>query len=761
MSTRGQRVSSEQAVAGLVVVAATAFVLWQLYPELVFRDTTPVQGDLGEHLIEPAHMRDHLIPRWALSGWSQAWFAGYPSFTYYFPLPSLIAVLADVVLPYNVAFKLSATLGAVGLPIAAYTFARLNQRPRAAASAYAVAAVVVVLQPLLFNVGGSVASSALGEYAYGVSLTAGIVALGLASAGLRSGGYRALTAVFLAACVLSHVLPAITVAVGLGVLTLQRRSWSRVRWTATTGAVAAALAGFWLIPLLVRFELSSGPVYDKSTPLASYLLPGELAPVIAVAALGLVGTAFAAAAAGRTRDYRAEVFLVVMAATSAALVVFVGEGRIENRRFLACWFFWVAILAAEVLSRAAHLVDERRAHAARGRPLERPALARLVLPVVLLMVVMPAWDTRLGKGILTGNKSDFTAFPKFFFAGLERNSTRAEFEGFIGTVRRVADTNGCGRAHVEWNEGLWWDHRLPLTDLMPYWTDGCITVTSGLSVQSSASGPYLGYTNERLSADPVVLRFVDDDRREFDLTAGVADLRLLGVRYYVASDPRTQAAAAASPDLRLAAETRPYDGRHWEIYELPDAQLVEPLRFEPVVVDDVDHTRRSWDVAMTRWYDSGAEREVLVAADGPASWPAAEVVPARLPRSPVLPTTVSNVVVDHHRMSFDVADTGRPVVVKVSYFPNWQADGADGPWRVSPNFMVVVPRARTVTLRYTRTLPDHAGMLASLAGIGGLALLGSRPRVPMPQPVEEGEPDRRRRPSPPRKRKGRPTPRRR
>ena len=36
-----------------------------------------------------------------------------------------------------------------------------------------------------------------------------------------------------------------------------------------------------------------------------------------------------------------------------------------------------------------------------------------------------------------------------------------------------------------------------------------------------------------------------------------------------------------------------------------------------------------------------------------------------------------------------------PVVVKTSYFPNWEVQGAEGPYRLAPNLMVVVPTSTT------------------------------------------------------------------
>ena len=68
---------------------------------------------------------------------------------------------------------------------------------------------------------------------------------------------------------------------------------------------------------------------------------------------------------------------------------------------------------------------------------------------------------------------------------------------------------------------------------------------------------------------------------------------------------------------------------------------------------------------------------------------------------------------DEHRrgrdsISFHVDKVGVPVVVKESYFPNWQVHGADGPYRLAPNLMVVIPRQHDVSLTYGLT----AGRLA-------------------------------------------------
>jgi hypothetical protein len=118
----------------------------------------------------------------------------------------------------------------------------------------------------------------------------------------------------------------------------------------------------------------------------------------------------------------------------------------------------------------------------------------------------------------------------------------------------------------------------------------------------------------------------------------------------------------------------------------------------------------------------------------------------------VRPTTVSDVRETNSTVSFEVGRLGSPVLVKVPYFPNWQASGALGPYEVSPNLMAVVPTAHHVTLTYGTTGADQVGKLASLGGVVGLGMLMtlrppvmSRPPrapVPTPRPVleEESEP---------------------
>ena len=81
------------------------------------------------------------------------------------------------------------------------------------------------------------------------------------------------------------------------------------------------------------------------------------------------------------------------------------------------------------------------------------------------------------------------------------------------------------------------------------------------------------------------------------------------------------------------------------------------------------------------------------------------------------PVVVSDVKVEQESVSFSVDRVGVPVLVKVSYFPNWQVTGATNVYRAAPNMMVVVPTEKNVTLSYEPSRLDRSSYAVTLFGI--------------------------------------------
>ncbi len=140
------------------------------------------------------------------------------------------------------------------------------------------------------------------------------------------------------------------------------------------------------------------------------------------------------------------------------------------------------------------------------------------------------------------------------------------------------------------------------------------------------------------------------------------------------------------------------------------------------------------------WYIDPELWDVPLAEDGPDDW---ERIPVdewmethEAPRSEVDPVQVSDVESGTETISFTVDEVGSPVLVKASYFPNWEVSGAEGPYRVTPNLMVVVPTEKRVELSYGWTRVDIAGWLLTLVGVALLVVLARRPAVKIaPGPV--------------------------
>jgi hypothetical protein len=114
--------------------------------------------------------------------------------------------------------------------------------------------------------------------------------------------------------------------------------------------------------------------------------------------------------------------------------------------------------------------------------------------------------------------------------------------------------------------------------------------------------------------------------------------------------------------------------------------------------------------------------------DGPADWNRVETVDERLITVDEVAGAgvVSDVVSGDHRISFTTSAVGVPHLVKVSYFPNWTAQGAEGPYRAAPSLMVVVPTSEQVVLEFKNTYAENIGMALTLIALVGLGVYGYR-----------------------------------
>jgi hypothetical protein len=734
-----------------------AVTLWQMHLGLLLSSGTTTGGDNGGHYALPAFLNSGLLSHGQLTGWDPGWYDGFPLYTFYFMLPDLLTALASHVIPYGLAFKWSTVLGSVLLPIAAWSMGRLFGLRRAFPAALAALSLCFLFDYTWTIDGGNLFSTLAGEYSYSLSIALCLVFLGLFAYGLRTGRFRGLTAVVFTLCLLAHLIPALFALVGAGFLVLlellpdavrPRDSWlphptdhviaSQLRrpqafwWGTSTVGLGLLLSAFWWVPFVVDQAYSTSMGYQNETTYVAILLPQA-----DWWALILAGAAVLAAFALRSRF---GILFSLLGGVSALGVTFDPQGTLYNMRILPLWFLCIYLMAgwgiAAAVTGLCDLADRVRARRAdsvaspaSSWPVAAVAGPLVALAVALVVVVTPfvlSYNDMVDLGITPG-ANQVTNWSAYNYEGYEGQPAYAEYRAVISTMTDVGRTDGCGQAMWQYDPSLGRFGTTMALMLLPMWTNGCIGSMEGLLFESSATTPYHFLDQSELSVSP------SDPMTGLDYTAlnvpfGVQHLQLLGVRYFMATSPVEQAAAAADSSLKLVASTGPWTSTvagsttttTWKIYRVLDSPVVAPLTHLPAVEKGIGPSQGSWLPSSESWYDDPSRWDVELAQSGPPSWPRVSIGDRDPPRHKVAPTKVSDVRETDNSVSFHVSHVGTPVLVKVSYFPNWQASGASGPYRVTPNLMVVVPTAHDVTLHYGTTWQDRVGQLLSVCGLAGL-----------------------------------------
>ncbi|MCU1391257.1 MAG: hypothetical protein JWL72_4595, partial [Ilumatobacteraceae bacterium] len=314
----------------------------------------------------------------------------------------------------------------------------------------------------------------------------------------------------------------------------------------------------------------------------------------------------------------------------------------------------------------------------------------------------------------TGTRGLADSWSRYNFTGYEGKSAYGEYKQLVDDMAGIGKDPqyGCGRSLWENNGDNGRYGTTMALMLLPHWTDGCIDSSEGLFFEASGTTPYHFITAAAMStnsSNPVrQLRYTDSDP-----ALGVKYLQELGIRYYMAWTDQAVTKADQTPGLTTIKVSGP-----WHIYQVADSDIVTPLATQPVVVPGRADDREKWLELGTSWFQNPTDWAAMPVSDGPSDWQRVNavvdptrvqanrvnvVVPDQTIKPVALPAvTVSNVVMGNETVDFDVDKVGVPVLVKVSYFPNWEVTGGQGPWRVAPNLMLVIPTSTHVKMTFGR-----------------------------------------------------------
>jgi hypothetical protein len=759
----------------LITTSLVIFIV--MNPGLIFSATTPTGGDTGAHVFGPAYLRDVLLPEGRVLGWSNDWFAGFPAFYFYFPLPSLVIVLLDVFLPYGVAFKLVTTLGLLALAPAIYFHTRAVRFGRHVGLVAAGSGAVFAFYESYSIYGGNLASTLAGEFSYSWSFALSLVYLGFLVKAVRDDRkYAKWAALALALTALSHVLTTIVVVIASLMVFGWKKGPAR---TALIWLWGFAIAAFWALPLIARIGLTSDMGW---TPLSRWeeVFPVELWLLVPVA---IPGAVWAVRRTSRILPMLAATLLPVIYYPLPAILpklapdIFGGERwKLWNGRLLPYWYFGVAFFAAVGLGVAVMWLSRRlpsRLSAHWPRALIAVAFAVTaglvidstefpdwswtvvvaagLIALALTLLMAPTVNTRtfltLGAAAVvvfgaTAGVTFVDGWSKWNYEGYEAKEPWPEYEALMLELGQLPE----GRVQWESSSDLN-QYGTPMSPmLIPYWTEGSHQSMEGLYFESSLTTPFHFINHSEMSSKPSNpipgLQY-----HTFDMERGLRHMDLYGVEYYVSFTPEA-AAKARRIDGFDEYPKRRQPGRNtninqFAIFRLPDTQLIVPATHQPAVYDvpergllasligsetvtgpDGEPLPSFHDLAL-EWYEDVDNMHSWVVADGPEEWPRINSLNQRPDIETYTPgTAVSDIEVENHRISFTTQAVGVPHLVKVSYFPNWTATGAEGPWRAAPSLMVVVPTQADVVIEFQDTWAESGGKILTLVGVVGLIAAG-------------------------------------
>jgi phosphomannomutase len=527
---------------------------------------------------------------------------------------------------------------------------------------------------------------------------------------------------------------------------LSTRDLSRLRWAVPVVCTGGAVIAFWALPFYWNLPYATNMGYGKITAYWSSLSDhGQDSWLIVFAIVAVLLSIWRSNVIG--------VFLGVMAGLSAIIFAITPAARLWNARVLPFWYLCLYLLAAVAVVEVCTLIVEViRADAAwvRGGYITTAVFAFLVGMIFVnypLHQLPFGHTTKTGKydwfGITSANRSFIPDWVYWNYSGYQNvNKSRSkEYFALVNEMKSIGTQYGCGEAM--------WEYEPELNDmgtpdalmLLPYWTNGCVGSEEGLYYESSATTPYHFLNAAELSDNPSnPVRGLNYPTGP-NVQEGIEHLQMLGDKYFIADTPDIQAAANNDSSLLLIGKVGPYPVTYtegtttaknvtWNIYEILDSALVQPLVNQPVVLQGVQSRNpQVWLNASEAWYLNPNEWSVLETASGPKNWARVSPKQTNLPQTPLPAIQVSNIKPSPESISFDVDQTGVPVVIKQSYFPNWHVSGAKGPYRVTPNLMVVIPTADHVTLTYGKTPVDWIGDVLTVLGLAALLVMWRLGRV--------------------------------
>ncbi len=684
--------------------------------DLVFLNNTPTGGDMGAHIVAIDTFIKDFMPNFQISGWSNDWFAGYPLYYFYFPLPAIITFFLDVIFPFGVAFKLMVVISTI---LVVYSLEKLFRKDSNKLSSIGATAGLFYVFTESFTIyGGNLASTLAGQFSFAYSLAFGNLAIFYL---IKSNNkFRfSISSIFLSLCLLSHLIPFIIYIPIYGFYWLFKKENINQKILSIT--IFLALVSRWFISLFMNLEFTTNMSYTPFTQLED-LIKEDILPGIFICLALMIA---------KSKDlikYKSlnlfELYLVI---SSILLYFFVPEGALWNGRlvpFFNLGIIFIMFKVIEIFVEDLNLYQQGIhiltilfligtiycLYIFYDRWSSNESYLNLYIPIIFLISIFAILNLKnveiqinlLLVSIIFSTVSFLPHWLNWNFTGYEGKNDWTQIENLYS---KLADLEP-GRIMWEPNSDMN-KYGTPMTLMtIPYFTEH--TSMEGLYFDSSITTPFHFISVSGLAkrpSNPVGgLSYINN---QFD--QGVEHLNHLGVDYFISYTEEIENKAMDSEKLILLFSSEPFS-----VFKVNSSKV--ELIYQDIKIFSKASTQDGIlssilrDTDIDNFFDKAYEsfdeldkKRVIEVSNG-----------MNIVSSKKNDLQITDLNITNNKISFFTDSPGELHLIKVSYFPNWKITNGKGPFRTSPSFMSVIPDNKYVEITFEKTIVEKNSFYFSI-----------------------------------------------
>ena len=652
----------------LIFIFIYGFLIYQVPWELVFTDTMIGGGDTGSHNYI-AYYAQEIFPK--IKWWSPDWYAGFPFLYFYPPLLYYLTTILSYVIPLNVAFKLITLAGTFLLPISVFLCLLFLGFKFPIPSFGALLSLAYLFLEKFSIYGANIPSTLAGEFSYSFAFALFFLFIGLLIKGIRENKYLVSNIFVLSLMVLIHpfsVIVSILVGFIIFVQSIIQKEAKKVFFYLTkVFGMAFALTAFWSLPFLALLSYTSKMSWTKVIK-AEEIFPSSLFILQIFAVIGIIYALF-------KKDKKILPLLYIVGG-SLMPFLFLNNSSIWNTRFLPFILMGSLLIAAYGLGSLLQLTKKLF-----------PFIFLSIFSISFIFFYLPA------------NISYIPFWMQWNYEGLQNKDAWPGLRDLSDYLKDLP----FGRVMWEYRSEYDRFGTPRVLENLPIFTGK--PTFEGLLIESSLSG-YFHFINQAETTKTPTSAIAGLNYPSFDFENGVKHLEYFGAQYFVAYTNEIKQ-LADEYFIKLA------DISEFRVYEIPNSDLVKVFSNISLELKTNQWLDRSID-----WYQEMDLSQPIVFYQNKKELEEIEKNLQALDKELLIEQTEIEIKeIGNDYLVFSTNQLGKPHLIKYTYFPGWQVQGGNGPYLISPSFMMVIPDKEEVILKYSYNFWDKIGFGLSILSL--------------------------------------------